>query len=74
MQTLSSTKFRNLARLILPVTLLLTVTLTACGYRGPLYLPDENPAGEPAQNSAPENAGDESAEESDDEEDGKSSG
>lgn len=73
MRTFPATKIRNLARPFLVVLLLLPMALTACGYRGPLYLPHETPVGQPVETNnsgdlPPEDA--EDVEDADDEEDG----
>lgn len=55
------------------VALLCTIAVlsSACGYRGPLYLPDEDPTGTEAEAAAQSNAEDEQADDDDakDEED-----
>ena len=72
MRTFSAKIFSYLAKPILLVAVFLPIVLTACGYRGPLYLPDEAPGEQPAEISTPNNTGDLPAEESEDEEDGVS--
>lgn len=66
MRTFPVLKIRTLARPFLAALLLLPMALTACGYRGPLYLPDEAPLEQPAE---PNNSGNLPFEEADDAED-----
>ena len=73
MQTSPTKKIWNPAKPFLTVALLLSLTLNACGYRGPLYLPDENPAEPAAEPSVQENSTDTTAAETDEEEEGPGS-
>lgn len=51
MRTLLSTKNQAGAYIFVALMSLLLLLMAACGYRGPLYLPEESPPETPAESS-----------------------
>lgn len=57
MRTLPNKMIPDVTKKLFVALLILPMVLTACGFRGPLYLPGETPAEPATESSAPQTGG-----------------